>query len=526
MLIPGPAVALSCASFCLTDDQMLMGSALRASAGLLDAADCHGSCVIEVGFVASITIGCSFCIGIWPDGFGLILIVQWLLDLAVLFLDELEFCCTWNGCPAACGGADLPLLPFVTTLWLLMVGWGCCWNGCWILLELSRECKPDAFPLAESWRSYSCVGSCEWLGCSLHVPLQLLDNAVYLPLCFTSMLWFCCQNWFALKRECSGLRWLVPYSSCLIAVGGHLRASNAPVTASLQMPKSALLGSSYSTNICSIKDQQLKISQDASRATQTEAAHHPTIAAVAMTGGRNNGSASIQLRHLRTLCIGEGQHLVGKTFSQFQQQHIASNAIGEATIHLSSTMKEEGTICDPLLHDRPKQPPPSKAPARRWLPGAKELLPIAVSTTFFTKKQTAIVRSTSTLESQLLDKLAPMHPKYLRKASSLPQQKQRPAQQPNGVAMLEQQYSNIHQQAEAKSAFKWRAMRKQQFSATGDQPRNKLKQEPAASLTSSRETAMRQQQQHNNRSSHHSKIPFVKQKGKPPSSFNPKSMPI
>ncbi|GMH31995.1 hypothetical protein Nepgr_033839 [Nepenthes gracilis] len=42
MLYPSPAVALTCASFCLTDDQMLMGSALRDSAGLLDAAACHG----------------------------------------------------------------------------------------------------------------------------------------------------------------------------------------------------------------------------------------------------------------------------------------------------------------------------------------------------------------------------------------------------------------------------------------------------------------------------------------------------
>ncbi|GMH31708.1 hypothetical protein Nepgr_033552 [Nepenthes gracilis] len=57
----------------------------------------------------------------------------WLLALAVFFLDELEFCCTWNGCPAACGGAEMPLLLFVTTLWMLMLGWGYCWkaNGNW-----------------------------------------------------------------------------------------------------------------------------------------------------------------------------------------------------------------------------------------------------------------------------------------------------------------------------------------------------------------------------------------------------------
>ncbi|GMH15592.1 hypothetical protein Nepgr_017433 [Nepenthes gracilis] len=53
-----------------------------------------------------------------------------------------------------------------------------------------------------------------------------------------------------------------------------------------------------------------------------------------------------------------------------------------------------------------------------------------------------------------------------------------------------------------------------------------LKQEPAASLTISRETAMCQQQQHNNGTSHHSKIPFEKQKGKPPSLFSSKGMPI
>ncbi|GMH12843.1 hypothetical protein Nepgr_014684 [Nepenthes gracilis] len=35
-------------------------------------------------------------------------VIEWLLVLAVLFLDKLEFCCTWNGCPAD-GGLGLLL---------------------------------------------------------------------------------------------------------------------------------------------------------------------------------------------------------------------------------------------------------------------------------------------------------------------------------------------------------------------------------------------------------------------------------
>ncbi|GMH04707.1 hypothetical protein Nepgr_006547 [Nepenthes gracilis] len=57
---------------------------------------------------------------------------RWLLVLALLFRDELEFCCTWNGCPAACGGAELPLLLYVTTLWMLMVGWGLTGRKGWL----------------------------------------------------------------------------------------------------------------------------------------------------------------------------------------------------------------------------------------------------------------------------------------------------------------------------------------------------------------------------------------------------------
>ncbi|GMG99217.1 hypothetical protein Nepgr_001057 [Nepenthes gracilis] len=53
-----------------------------------------------------------------------------------------------------------------------------------------------------------------------------------------------------------------------------------------------------------------------------------------------------------------------------------------------------------------------------------------------------------------------------------------------------------------------------------------LQHTPAESEASSRETAMCQQQQYNNRTSHHSEIPYVKQKGKSPSLFNPRSVPI
>ncbi|GMH21248.1 hypothetical protein Nepgr_023090 [Nepenthes gracilis] len=84
MLKPGPAVALSCASFCLTDDQMLMGSALRGSAGLLDAADCHGWWAGAAdGMVAGSFLGCCL-----EQLFGLLLVVARSGCLADAFMDS------------------------------------------------------------------------------------------------------------------------------------------------------------------------------------------------------------------------------------------------------------------------------------------------------------------------------------------------------------------------------------------------------------------------------------------------------
>ncbi|GMH28303.1 hypothetical protein Nepgr_030146 [Nepenthes gracilis] len=81
-------------------------------------------------------LGCSSCL---VTAAALILLfLLWVLIFAVLFLDELVFCCPWKGCPTACGGADLPLLLLVSTLWMLMVGWGYCWKGCWTLVLVLR----------------------------------------------------------------------------------------------------------------------------------------------------------------------------------------------------------------------------------------------------------------------------------------------------------------------------------------------------------------------------------------------------
>ncbi|GMH15532.1 hypothetical protein Nepgr_017373 [Nepenthes gracilis] len=79
--------------------------------------------VIEVGIVASITFGHSFCMGIWPDGFGFLLLF--------FFWTSWNSHCTWNGCPAVVVLIS-PLLPFVTTLWLRW--WGFPWNG-WPILR-------------------------------------------------------------------------------------------------------------------------------------------------------------------------------------------------------------------------------------------------------------------------------------------------------------------------------------------------------------------------------------------------------
>ncbi|GMH29494.1 hypothetical protein Nepgr_031337 [Nepenthes gracilis] len=90
------------------------------------------------------------------------------------------------------------------------------------------------------------------------------------------------------KPECSKFHAAVRFQTSKLTSKTSKRASNAPAPAS--HPKAKVSHTRVFTqqpttlNLCSIKDQQQIISQDTSRAAQTEAAHHSTVAANAMPG--------------------------------------------------------------------------------------------------------------------------------------------------------------------------------------------------------------------------------------------------